>query len=253
MSLFPDKGFIHKGPIHSSSDIGYRGRKLMDASYPMGNSHGGLVCVKGQWYVFDHRTTNGKWKNRQAVAEPITIAEDGSITMVEATSCGLNGGPLRGKGSYPASIACCLRGRGVLGIRNPMGGPFVTQDGPDYEPPEPTEHPVTACSEANAPKSFVTDIRNACVVGYKYFDLTQTEELAVTVRGGNGMLELLGGEDGKAIAEFILSPTTDWTTYHIRFSPDQLAAAADCPANCCPVYLRYRGKGKLDLLDIAFA
>ena len=32
MSLFPDKGFIHKGPIHSSSDIGYRGRKLMDAS-----------------------------------------------------------------------------------------------------------------------------------------------------------------------------------------------------------------------------
>ena len=253
MSLFPDKGFVHKGPIHSSSDIGYRGRKLMDAAYPMGNSHGGLVCVKGQWYVFDHRTTNGKWKNRQAVAEPIRFAEDGSIAMVEATSCGLNGGPLRGKGSYSASIACCLRGGSVLGFRNPMGGPFVTQDGPDYEPPEPTEHPVNAYSEANAPKSFITDIRNGCVVGYKYFDLTETDGLAVTVRGGNGTLELLGGEEGKAIAAFILSPTTDWTTYRIPFSPNELAAAADCPVKRCPVYLRYRGKGKLDLLEIAFA
>ena len=57
MSLFPDKGFIHKGPIHSSSDIGLNGRKLMNAAYPMGNSHGGMVCVKGQWYIFDHRRT----------------------------------------------------------------------------------------------------------------------------------------------------------------------------------------------------
>ena len=57
MSLFPDKGFSHKGPIHSSSDIGLNGRKLMNAAYPMGNSHGGMVCVKGQWYIFDHRRT----------------------------------------------------------------------------------------------------------------------------------------------------------------------------------------------------
>ena len=70
MSLFPDKGFIHKGPIHSSSDIGLNGRKLMNAAYPMGNSHGGMVCVKGQWYIFDHRRT-GKTTNRQPVAERI--------------------------------------------------------------------------------------------------------------------------------------------------------------------------------------
>ena len=78
MSLFPDKGFIHKGPIHSSSDIGLEGRKLMNAAYPMGNSHGGMVCVHGQWYIFDHRTTNGAKRNRQAVAEPIEIREDGT-------------------------------------------------------------------------------------------------------------------------------------------------------------------------------
>lgn len=138
MSLFPDKGFVHKGPIHSSSDIGLNGRKLMNAAYPMGNSHGGMVCVKEQWYIFDHRRT-GETTNRQPVAERIEIKEDGSISMVESTSCGMNDGPLRGIGTYPAYIACCLRSRGIFGLHNPMGGPYITQDGPDYEPKEPTD------------------------------------------------------------------------------------------------------------------
>ena len=34
----------------------------MNAAYPMGNSHVGMVCVKGQWYIFDHRRTgNMNW------------------------------------------------------------------------------------------------------------------------------------------------------------------------------------------------
>ena len=131
MSLFPDKGFIHKGSIHSSSDIGLNGRKLVNAAYPIGNSHGGMVCIKGQWYIFDHRRT-GKTTNRQPVAERIEIKKDGSISMVESTSCGLNDGALHGIGTYPAYIACCLKGKSVFGLHNPMSGPFITQDGPDY-------------------------------------------------------------------------------------------------------------------------
>ena len=80
----------------------------MNAAYPMGNSHGGMVCVHGQWYIFDHRTTNGAKRNRQAVAEPIEIREDGTIRMVESTSCGLNGGPLKGTGTIrPTLPASC--------------------------------------------------------------------------------------------------------------------------------------------------
>ena len=115
------------------------------------------------------------------------------------------------------------------------------------------EHPVNLHSEVNAPRSFIADIRNGCVVGYKYFDLSETEELAVTVRNGNGTLELLGAEEGNAIAECILSPAADWTTYRIPFASDRLVAAAGCPVNRCPIYLRYRGRGKLELLTIAFA
>ena len=38
----------------------------------------------------------------------IKIADDGKIAQVEITSCGLNGGPLEGRGEYPAYIACNL-------------------------------------------------------------------------------------------------------------------------------------------------
>lgn len=54
MSKYPDCDFVHKGRIHCTSDIGFDGRKLTDCTYPIGNNHGGLVCVNGQWYIFDH-------------------------------------------------------------------------------------------------------------------------------------------------------------------------------------------------------
>lgn len=59
--------------------------------------------------------------------------------MVESTSCGLNDGPLKGSGTYPAYIACVLMGETAGEMLNPMEmtGPCVTQDGPDYDPPKP--------------------------------------------------------------------------------------------------------------------
>lgn len=41
MSRFPDRDFVHKGAIHCSSNIGYQGRSLMQASYPIeiGRAH----------------------------------------------------------------------------------------------------------------------------------------------------------------------------------------------------------------------
>jgi hypothetical protein len=64
-----------------------------------------MVEVLGQWYIFYHRHTNGTCFSRQTCAEAIEIKEDGSIPQVELTSCGLNGGPLLGRGEYPAYIA----------------------------------------------------------------------------------------------------------------------------------------------------
>lgn len=253
MSLFPDKGFVHKGPIHSSSDIGLNGRKLMNAAYPMGNSHGGMVCVNGQWYIFDHRTTNGVKKNRQAVAEPIEIQEDGTIQMVEATSCGLNGGPLKGIGTYPAYIACVLHHAGVFGIRNPMGGPEITQDGPDYEPPEPEGREVTVDTELTAPTAYISKMKNGSVAGFRYFDLEATTRIDVTVRGGGGVLELLPGEKGVVIASISIAAADKWTAAGTKFNAKRLALESRRPIGSCPLYFRYKGKGALDILNFTLA
>lgn len=250
MSLFPNKGFIHKGPIHSSSDIGLNGRKLMNAAYPMGNSHGGMVCVKGQWYIFDHRRT-GKTTNRQPVAERIEIKEDGSISMVESTSCGLNEGPLRGIGTYPAYIACCLKSRGIFGLHNPMGGPYITQDGPDYEPKEPADGEVNVDTETNAPKARICGIKNGCVVGYKYFDLTETKHITITARGGDGIMDILGSEDGQSVGEIRIS--RHWNNVGTDLNTAKLSQKAGCPASRCPLYLRYKGRGNVELLQFTLS
>ena len=245
MSLFPDKGFVHKGPIHSSSDIGLNGRKLMNAAYPMGNSHGGMVCVKEQWYIFDHRRT-GETTNRQPVAERIEIKEDGSISMVESTSCGLNDGPLRGIGTYPAYIACCLRSGGIFGLHNPMGGPYIT-----HEPKEPTDGEVNVDTEADAPKARICGIKNGCVVGYKYFDLTKTKNITITVRGGVGIMEILGTEDGQSIGEIRISQ--NWDNVGTDLNTAKLAKKAGCPVSRCPIYLRYKGSGNVELLQFTLS
>ena len=250
MSLFPDKGFIHKGPIHSSSDIGLNGRKLMNAAYPMGNSHGGMVCVKGQWYIFDHRRT-GETTNRQPVAERIEIKEDGSISMVESTSCGLNEGPLRGIGTYPAYIACCLKSSGIFGLHNPMGGPYITQDGPDYEPKEPADGEVNVDTEANAPKARICGIKKGCVVGYKYFDLTETKHITITARGGDGIMEILGSEDGQSVGEIRISH--HWNNMGTDLNTANLSQKAGCPVGRCPLYLRYKGRGNVELLQFTLS
>ena len=59
---------------------------------------------------------------------------DGSIPQVEITSCGLNGGPLKGRGSYNAGIACNLMSKNgavpyVANTQVSQEHPYITQDG----------------------------------------------------------------------------------------------------------------------------
>ena len=70
-----------------------------------GTTHGSIIEINGQWYVFYHRLTHKSDYSSQACAEPITISPDGSIKQVEITSCGLNGKPLRAEGRYPGNYS----------------------------------------------------------------------------------------------------------------------------------------------------
>ena len=109
MSDHPTGGFVYGGVIVSNCDLHIDSYKPADMPAAYGaNNHGSMVQIGEDWYIFYHRHTNNTWYSRQGCAEKLTIREDGSIEQAEITSCGLNGGPLKGKGEYPAYLACNL-------------------------------------------------------------------------------------------------------------------------------------------------
>ena len=90
VSDFPDRDFVYGGTIVSNGDVGINGITDEKRLNMTGTTHGSIIEINGEWYVFYHRLTHKSDYSRQACAEKITIEQDGSINQVEITSCGLN-------------------------------------------------------------------------------------------------------------------------------------------------------------------
>ena len=227
----PDGDFEFGGTLVSIGDVGLRGIKgIKDAANFTGNTHGSIVEACGKYYVFYHRQTNRHCYSRQACAEEITVGPDGHIAQVEATSCGLNGGPLAGKGKYEARIACnltCPKGgrfysvfRGVEGER-----PYFTQSGEDRE------------GEGD---QYIANMRRGAEAGFKYFDLSETKSIALTVRGkasGGIIISLTPGGSATGLVPLTID-TSEWTTLPAVPFPGGSEKSA--------LYIRFLGKGRLD-------
>lgn len=217
----PDSGFVYGGTIVSNGDIGLNGREPKDRLNATGTNHGSIECVNGQWYVFYHRLTHKSDYSRQACAQPITIAEDGSIAQAEITSCGLNGGALSGIGAYPAVI-CCNLTNGKM--------PHGTNKAQKKAIPHVTHQEDV---------QFITEIGNRTVIGYKYFDLTKTRKLSVNVRGqADGTLAVRTKWDGAALAEMAIHSSDDW---------QEITTILPELNGVKPLYFMFTGKGMLDM------
>ncbi|MEH7490639.1 family 43 glycosylhydrolase [Neobacillus niacini] len=225
-SKYPDRDFVYRGRLHSSSDIGLNDRPLSNAVSFIGNNHGSIECINGKYYVFNHRQTNRSYFSRQAVAEYITIQADGSIQQAESTSCGLNGGPLTEKGVYPAYIACNLFNEMVNGRRNPLTGPYLTQE---------------EVTSIEPPVQYIKEIKNGCLVGFKYFQIPDASKVAVTVRGiAKGHIHVLLEEEGSPVADIPINiSTNDWKVFENDFS---------IHSDVYPIYFQFEGEGSLDML-----
>ncbi len=220
----PTGGFKYGGVIVSNADIGIDGYKPKDMPAAYGaNNHGGMVEINGKWYIFYHRQTNGTWYSRQGCAEPIEIKEDGSIPQVELTSCGLNNGPLRGEGEYPAYLACNLFTDDPFMYVAGDKYPKVMQDGKDGD-----EEP-----------GFVGNIMDTTTIGFKYFKFEGVKSISIDVRGyGDGCFEVKTKPDGEVLASLKISNTNVWETYTSPVCiPDGVGA----------IYLTYRGGGRPSL------
>lgn len=216
----PDRDFVFGGRIVSIGDLGLPG--VTHPRAPLGNTHGSLCCVEGDWFVFYHRQTNDSHFCRQACAESITLATDGSIAQVEVTSCGLNRAPLHGKGTYDARIACNLYNECP-----DAPAPYVTQSGEDDD---------------ETAEQYVTRLSNGGVVGFKYFSFDGTNQsLAVRYRGApKGRLLVSADTPNQSpIAVLYLNETNEWRDVHANFTP---------PTGTHAIFFRLEGEGTAELL-----
>ena len=185
--------YTYGGVLVSIADVGMPGvydeRRARNYA---GNTHGGmLVLGEGddrRYYIFYHRQTNRTSYSRQACAEQLQLRDDGGFAQAEITSCGLNGGPLEGKGTYPARIACNLWASGhetgrydVAKVKKTLAlHPYVTQEGRD---------------DAKDAYQYIANMHSGSVAGFKYFDLQGLSQIGIEVRGnGTGSMAVATDE-----------------------------------------------------------
>lgn len=116
--------------------MGLEGRCAKDALNCLGNTHGGIEYINGQWYVFYHRQTNRTQFSRQGCAEKISIDADGHIRQVPVTSCGLRWPRRRREISRLYLLQADRKDGAVFSSQGDMefSFPYLTQDIPDRAP-----------------------------------------------------------------------------------------------------------------------
>ncbi|MDO5424561.1 MAG: family 43 glycosylhydrolase [Eubacteriales bacterium] len=229
VSDHPIEGYRYGGTIVSNGDIGYQGRE--NPVNTLGNNHGGMIQIGEDWYIFYHRQTNGTEFSRQGCAEKIQIQEDGSIAQVEITSCGLNGGPLKASGIYPAAIACHLTSK-------------ETMKNIDYNAPV-MKTQTRIVEHQNS--VWVTDVKDGTVLGYKYFDSQEAGEMFVELRGSfNGKITISTDEQAACvIGETNVEISQEcWKNVRIPVNAVEEVHA---------LYFTFAGKGTLEVKTILFA
>lgn len=233
-SKYPDREFTYGGTIVSNGDVGYKGREK--AINMTGNNHGSIEKIGDDWYVFYHRQTHGTEASRQGCAEKINILPDGSIEQVEITSCGLNGGSLKGEGTYSAAFACHLTGK-------EDGGIIVF--GQDRKEKQPYIY------EEAENLHYIANVTDGTVFGYKYFEFSGLKYMEIVIRGNaDGKIEIYTKNPENPAAEVIgeirvkVSETQEWLALGT-----ELEKTLD---GVLPLYVQYIGTGKLEIKEVRF-
>ena len=189
----------------------------------------------GKYYIFYHRHTNRSSYARQACAEEIIMDENGMFRQAEMTSCGLNGGPLKGVGTYPARIACNLwskDGTGRYDCKNPKKAfaehPYFTQDKKDGD---------------GSARQYIANMRDGAVAGFKYFVMGEAKEISVELAGkAKGKMLVSGNRDFSAINAEI--PVENLNNVKTDFTAKLIAGKGKRA-----LYFEYKGEGYVDFIS----
>ena len=229
VSDYPDRGYVYGGTLVDQGDMFLNGNEdESKALNYLGNTHGGMLNIGDDWYTFYHRQTNQHSYSRQACAEKLEHPAPGVFRQAEVTSCGLNGGPLEGRGVYEARIACNLWSKqGVTRYDvkfDKKAHPFFTQTGKD---------------RMENGDQYIANMRDGSVAGFKYFSFDRNEQIEIAVSGTcSGTVEISHTPDfADTAAKFPVELAGAKTTVSAPFRPEQGTKA---------LYFRFMGTGAMN-------
>lgn len=164
--------------------------KTIETATPGGNTHGGILEVGGQWYVFYHRQCGTDEFSRQAMVAPVEVSvtegPGGKVVISEGeyTSEGFAINGLDPFGKYSAGIACWY-----------TGPQPARQEYPNFVFSGSYVQPLRTGENSNP----VVNNTNGSVVGYKYFNLDRTKGMDGTLMlaleavpaGINGTIDIM--------------------------------------------------------------
>lgn len=229
VSDYPDRDFTFGGTLVDQGDLFLHGNEEESKALNyLGNTHGGMLNIGADWYIFYHRQTNQHSYSRQACAERLEHPAPGVFKQAEVTSCGLNGGPLSGTGRYEARIACNLWSKnGVARYDRKFdkkAHPYFTQTGED---------------RMENGDQYIANMRDGAEAGFKYFGFGGEKRISLTVSGVcSGTVEVSHTPDFKAvIARIPVSAKVEQVNLEGVFAPQK---------GTQPLYFRFTGEGAMD-------
>ena len=175
--------------------------KVIYTATPGGNTHGSILEINGQWYVFYHRQCGTNQFSRQAMVAPISVnVEEGpggkvTISEGEYTSEGFAINGLDPFQCYSAGIACWYTGPEGCIDRFPnyiFSGSYPQPLRPDVKADTPEPYALTINHNP------VVNNTNGSVVGYKYFNFSRIEKqkhlsllLTLVPKGISGRIDVM--------------------------------------------------------------
>lgn len=206
-SDFPLGPFTYGGTIIDGRARGVdESGKVIATATPTGNTHGSIVEINGQWWVFYHRQTGLDEFARQAMVAPIKVEVEegrgGKVTISEGeyTSEGFATEGLNPLHKTPAGIACYYTGPTPAYNDYPKfihSGSYMRPtyfDNKSYEGPYNQKLPFTP----------VVNNTDGSIVGYKYFNFNTFSETGkanlifhLIPQGIDGKIEIMIGNPFK--------------------------------------------------------
>ena len=167
---------------------------------PDGNTHGSICEINGQWYVFYHRQTGTDEYARQAMVAPIEVkVEEGPGGKVEISEGQYNSEGFALDGLNPlqrhsAGIACWHTGPKAAEHNWPNNTYYGSYIEVSYGTETNFDKPYDLKNNTNR----VVNNTAGSIVGYKYFNFTETygeEDLQLLLRlmpeGVNGTIQVM--------------------------------------------------------------